>query len=145
MQTLAGLGSVSYYGVCQNYPRQMGAVLATQRRGSTSGTGRGEYPQNLASALFEVLEHGVCEALAHEIASGRLSANDDETNSRELIEQVPVSERALSVSGGAAAGNRGRIPDQRGCRRTRRTSSDAANHRSLGKAPGYDLGRALRH
>jgi ribosomal protein S12 methylthiotransferase accessory factor len=63
MEVLANLGTVSYHALSQRYPRQIGAVLTTDRFGCASGSGKGDYPQNLVSALFEVLEHAICRGV----------------------------------------------------------------------------------
>jgi ribosomal protein S12 methylthiotransferase accessory factor len=63
MELLAQLGTVSYHTASERYPRQIAAVLTTERSGCASASGKGDYPQNLASALFEVLEHAVCRGV----------------------------------------------------------------------------------
>lgn len=60
---LSHFGTVSYRAVSERYPRQTGAALTSDRSGAVSGYGKGDHPQNLASALFELLEHAVCRGV----------------------------------------------------------------------------------
>ncbi|WP_188112881.1 YcaO-like family protein [Mycobacterium simiae] len=63
MNVLGRLGTVSYRTVSPKYSRQIHATLVTDQSGRTGGYGKGVYPQNLASALFELLELAACRRI----------------------------------------------------------------------------------
>lgn len=60
---LGRFGTVSYHAVSERHPRQIAAALSTDRPAAVTGHGKGDPPQNLASALFELLEHAVCRGV----------------------------------------------------------------------------------
>lgn len=76
MTTLAQLGTVSFYAIGEPYTRQIVATLNTGDQ-QISGRGKGNYPDNLASALFELLEHAVCQRATSSQASLRIIMASD--------------------------------------------------------------------